>query len=202
MKRPVLYLVFLLSVPAQEVSAAGFRDSTRSARWYLPHYVPLQFAGNIGLISTGIGYSSHRENYHLTLLYGYTPASVAQTQIHTITAKNTFALKQWSLAGNSVLMPYLGVGLSVEVGGIAFFTMPPDYPKGYYDFPKNLHVIGSGGLNLRHLFENDKVFLRGMEFYVEGGTVDVYIWYKTISDEIKWNQIFSLALGVNFLFRR
>ena len=42
-------------------------------------------------------------------------------------------------------------------------------------------------------------FLRGAEFFAEAGTVDVYLWYKSMSHRIKFRQIFSLAIGVNLL---
>jgi len=169
---------------------------------YVPHYLPLQFAGNIGFLATGIGYTSNKENYELSILYGYVPVSIGDHEIHMITARNIFPAGRFSMGNNQVLVPYLGLGLMVEVGGHAFFTLPSHYPEGYYDFPKNLHVTGFGGVKLRRLFPNATSFLRGLEFYGEAGTIDVYVWYRTISDEIKFNQMFSVALGINFLLRR
>src|SRR5687768_16913956 len=72
-------------------------DSTRSRRWYLPHYVPLQFAGNIGFVSIGAGYISSHRNYRLELLYGYVPKTVAGAYIHHITAKNIFTVGRYLL---------------------------------------------------------------------------------------------------------
>jgi len=194
-------LILLLVLPV--LNAFGnFSDSTRSGKWYVPHFVPFQFAGNIGFLSVGAGYNSNSHNYQLGILYGYVPASIGNAEIHTITAKNNFPLRRYQLKNNQTLIPYVGIGLTVEVGGNAFLAMPSHYPDGYYDFPKNLHVIAYGGTSVQHLFHNDFRFLRGLEFYVEAGTVDVYLWYKTISDQIKFNQIFSLALGVNLLLHK
>lgn len=176
-------------------------DSTRLKKWFVPHYVPIQFAGNIGLISTGLGYTSDHENYQLSILYGYVPASVAQTRVHMLTAKNMFPLTRYALRNNQTLIPYAGLGLTLEIGGISFFKMPSHYPDSYYDFPKNLHVLAFGGVRMEHIFQDDVAFLRGMELYAEAGTVDVYIWYKAISNEIKFRQIFNLAFGVNLLLR-
>jgi hypothetical protein len=192
----------LLSLLALVMPAnASPGDSLRAKRWYVPHYVPLQFAGNIGFLSTGLGYETNSGNYHLNLLYGYVPASVGQHYVHMITAKNIFPLRHLPLSDHQSLAPYLGLGLMVEVGGNAFFTLPSHYPDGYYDFPKNLHVTGFAGVRLRHLFRHNITFLRGMDIYAEAGTIDVYVWYRTISDEIKFNQMFSLALGLNFLLQ-
>lgn len=174
-------------------------DSVHSRRWYLPHYVPLQFAGNIGFLSTGIGYTTNSNNYEFGLLYGYVPASVGGNYIHKITAKNIFPVLRYSLPENQMLIPYVGFGISVEVGGNAFFTNPSYFPDGYYDFPKNLRLTAFGGAKLRRLFNDDFTFLRGMELYAEAGTVDVYVWYGFLSEHIKLRQMFSLALGINLL---
>jgi len=167
----------------------------------VPHYIPLQFAGNIGFLATGVGYTSNKENYELSILYGYVPVSIGDQEIHMITARNIFPVGRYSLRTHQLLVPYLGLGLMVEVGGHAFFTLPAHYPEGYYDFPKNLHVTAFAGAKVHHLFQNGS-FLRGLEFYAEAGTIDVYIWYRSISDEIKLSQMFSVALGVNFLLPR
>lgn len=193
------YMMFFFLVCSAVTSDAN--DSTRTKKWYAPHYIPLQFAGNIGFLATGLGYTSNKENYELNLLYGYVPPSVGDQEIHMITAKNIFPFGRYSLRDNQLLFPYLGLGLMVEVGGHAFFTLPAHYPEGYYDFPKNLHVTAFAGAKLRHMFQKGS-FLRGLEFYAETGTIDVYIWYRTISDQIKFNQMFSVALGVNFLLPR
>ena len=193
----LLFLLVLSGLPAFSMGDPG--DSTRSRRWYLPHYVPLQFAGNIGFISTGVGYNSTRKDYQLALMYGYVPRSVAHASIHTITAKNNFPLLYHTLKNNQTIIPYLGLGLALEVGGNAFFKMPSHFPESYYDFPKNVHVIAYGGARLQRIFSDDISFLRGIEVYAEGGTVDVYLWYKTMSDSIKFRHIFSLAVGVNLL---
>ena len=200
MPRPWSWFVLLVFFQTHAIKAvADFSDSTRNRRWYVPHYIPLQFAGNIGFLSTGLGYKSNKENYELNILYGYVPASVGDQNIHMITARNIFPLIRIPSRNNQTIVPYLGLGLTVEVGGHAFFTLPSHYPEGYYDFPKNLHVTGFGGAKLQYLFEDDTTFIRGLEFFAEAGSIDVYIWYKFISDEIRLNQVFSLAFGVNLL---
>jgi len=181
------------------VSMGDPGDSTRSRRWYMPHYVPVQFAGNIGFVSTGVGYNSTRKDYQLAVMYGYVPRSLAHASIHTITAKNNFPLLYHRLKNNQTIIPYLGLGVTLEVGGNAFFKMPSHFPESYYDFPKNVHVLAYGGARLQRIFSDDMRFLRGIEVYAEGGTVDAYLWYKTMSDSITFRQIFSLAVGVNLL---
>lgn len=200
MKHVYLCILPLLLAVSPRLGAQEF-DQARPERWYMPHYVPVQFAGNIGLFSLGLGYASNHDNYHINFLYGYVPSSVARAEIHTITAKNIFPLTRYGLKSNRTIIPYVGVGLTMEVGGNSFFRMPDHFPKGYYDVPKNIHVIAYGGARLQQLFDDDFKILRGLEFYAETGSVDVYLWYKATSNQIKLHNIFSLALGVNILLR-
>lgn len=197
----VILLVSMLSGCAAD-SFAQPNDSTRSRRWYVPHFIPVQFAGNIGFLSAGIGYSTRVHNYHVSLLYGYVPKSMAHTYIHTIALKNTFPIMRYALKNNQILVPYVGLGASVELSGNSFFRQPARFPESYYDFPKNIHALVYVGAKVQHLFQDPAIGIRGVEFFGEAGTIDLYIWYKTMSQEIKLNEIFTLALGANLLLSR
>jgi hypothetical protein len=200
---PLARIILLLALWSfcESQAFAQRSDSTRVRRWYIPQFVPVQFAGNIGVISTGLGYSSRLRNYHLSLVYGYVPRSIGGTRIHTIAARNSFPIARYSLNNNQVLIPYLGVGLSFEIGGNSFFRQPDHFPKSYYDFPKNMHLLAYGGAKVQHLFDRTSSRFRGVEFFAEAGTIDVYLWYKTMSPDIRFYEIFSIALGANVLLR-
>src|SRR3546814_207085 len=101
-----IFCFFTICIPVE----ACFNDSTKTRRWYIPDYIPVQFAGNIGLLSSGAGFTSSKGNYQLGILYGYTPASVAHSNIHTLTAKNVFPLCHYPLKNNQIFSPYLGLG--------------------------------------------------------------------------------------------
>lgn len=199
--RKILFLTTVLCWSGTS-SFAQLNDTTQSRRWYVPDFVPVQFAGNIGFLSAGIGYSTRVRNYHVSLVYGYVPKSLAVTYIHTISIRNTFPITRYALKNNEILIPYLGLGASFELSGNAFFLQPSHFPESYYDFPKNVHALLYGGAKVQRLFANPAAGLRGAEFFVEAGTIDLYIWYKAMSNEIKLNEIFTLALGINLLLSR
>lgn len=199
----ILLMTMVVSFPSIGMGSID-RDSTQSEttvqrRWYYPHYVPVQFAGNIGFLSTGIGYTARKDNYHLSLLYGYAPASIAGVRVHTVTAKNIFHIARFPVSRNSFILPYAAVGISIEVGGRSFLTLPDNMPDGYYNFPKSVHAIASLGGKFRRPVNHQ--FFRDVEFFAEVTTVDVNVWYKFISNEVKMHQILSLALGVNLMRR-
>jgi hypothetical protein len=179
---------------------AQANDSTSETRWYIPDVLTVQYAGNIGFISAGVGYASRTRNYEFGLLYGYVPKSMAGTYIHTITGKNTFPVTRCQLKNNKLLIPYVGLGVSLEVGGNAFFRMPDHFPDSYYHYPKNMRVLAYGGAKVQHFFSENFHGLSGVELFAEAGTLDLYVWYTAMSNEIKLHEIFSLAIGVNFLF--
>lgn len=119
-------------------------------------------------------------------------------RVHTLTAKNVFHICRFYTSERDQLIPYAALGLSLEVGGRSFLTQPSNMPRGYYNFPKSIHLIPAGGLKWRHIKEQHRHF-RGIEFFAEATTVDVYIWYKFLSDEVKMHQIMTLSMGVNLL---
>lgn len=179
-------------------------DSSRSKsfnfRWIIPKYIPVQYAGNIGWISTGIGYATREDNYRLSLLYGYVPEAISGVRIHTLTAKNIFVLYHFPLNYKQTLLPYLACGVSIEIGGRSFFRQPAEMPSGYYNYPKSLHFIPAAGMKLQYSTEQFK-FFRAMEVFAEASTVDVYIWSKIMSDQVRMGQIVSLSLGMHFVVK-
>ena len=165
---------------------------------YIPDYVKAQFAGNIGLLSVGFGYQFLNNRLYSEILYGYVPASISKAErIHTITLKNTFSIlnKEIKLI---TLSPITGFTASFETGNNSFLKLPDKYPKGYYS-TNAFHFTFFIGAKVHKNFINSKI-IKGADLYFELGSVDTYIWYKILSKEVKINQIFSSAVGVNLYF--
>lgn len=194
----VIILGLSVDVYAELIDSTEMTSTSRTRR-FAPHFVPMQFAGNIGFLSAGIGYENRRQNYQLSIVYGYVPASMGGVRVHSLTAKNTFPIYRFHIDKNRLLAPYAAIGLNVEVGGRSFLRLPDNMPAGYYDFPKSTHLVGSLGLKYKHAMGGNSV--DAVEFFAEATTIDAYIWYKTMSDEVKWRQIVSAAFGVNIFLR-
>jgi hypothetical protein len=163
-------------------------------------FIPVQFAGNIGFLSSGMGYRPLTDNYQLSLMYGFTPSFTSSVKSHLLTARNVFHLYKFRLSDSRTLMPYAAIGISLEVKGHSFFSQPDVMMDSYYDFPKSIHAIPGLGVKLRHRTLKFKGF-EATEFYGELSSVDAYIWYKVISHNVKLKQIVSLSAGVNLLFK-
>ena len=202
--RKIMIIALIVLVGRQFAFGNNPGDSTeaeavRSVNRFIPHYVPIQYAGNIGYISSGVGYIATRDKVHFSLQYGFTPESVGGINIHTLTFRNVFHLFRYQI-NRQTIIPYAGLGLSWDMSGRSFFFLPDNMPKGYYKFPKSVHLIPSLGIKIRHPANLGKV-LSAVELFAEATTVDEYVWFKVISREVTMAQIVTLSLGVNLIRR-
>ncbi len=191
--------IFTLFVALLFFSNAFAQDSTiKKKSWYLPDYGKIQFAGNIGFFSVGFGYQFLNNRLYSELLYGYVPESISKAEkIHTITIKNTFPILNKEIK-TIILSPITGFTASLETGNNSFLILPDKYPKGYYS-TNAFHFTLFIGAKVHKNFINSKT-IKGSDLYFELGTVDTYLWYAILSKEVKINQIFSSAIGINLYF--
>ncbi len=173
-------------------------DTTLTKTWYIPDYTTIQFAGNIGFFSAGFGYQLLNKHYYPEILYGFVPSSISKAKnIHTITLKNTFSITNKEF-NTIIISPITGFTASVETGNNSFLKLPDKYPKGYYS-TNAFQVTFFVGAKVHKNFINTKI-IKGADLYFELGSVDTYIWYAILSKEVKINQIFSSAIGINLYF--
>lgn len=194
--KKIFYSLLALLVLSQNIFAQK-SEIQKKNHWLVPDYAKVQFAGNIGFLSAGIGYQFFNEKLNTELIYGYVPQEYAHIQIHTITTKNTFQVIRKSFHGLE-WSPYLGFTFSYETGNNSFVELPDQYPEGYYS-SNAFHLCILGGLSVKKELD-PKYFIKGIGFYAEGVAVDSFLWYMVSSREIHFTQVVSLALGMNFYF--
>jgi hypothetical protein len=198
----IVTCLFFANTFAQDATfvKTEMEKDTKSSKkaWYIPDYAKIQFAGNIGLLSAGIGYEVANNVLYSELLYGFVPGSISNTEnIHLITLKNTFPIFTKEI-GAFKISPIAGFTTSLETGNNSFLVLPDKYPKGYY-VPSAIHfTIFAGGL-IHKEFKNQEVF-KGADFYVEVGTVETYLWFAATSKEVTFNDVFSSSIGINLYF--
>ncbi|WP_299013695.1 hypothetical protein [uncultured Polaribacter sp.] len=167
--------------------------------WYVPDYTTVQLAGNIGFLSTGIGYEIFDDVWYAELLYGFVPPSISDADaIHLITIKNTFPIFTKDLGNNYSISPIAGLGFTYDVGPNTFTTLPSRFPAGYY-VPNAFHFTVFVGGKLHKEFANATTF-KGVDLYFELGTVDSYLWTLITTNEFTLSDAFSTAIGVNLYF--
>lgn len=188
-----IILLFFTQLYAQEPRL------TKEKSWYIPNYAKVQFAGNIGFISAGVGYQIFNKVLYSELLYGYVPESISEAEsIHLITIKNTFPIFRKEIGKNLTISPIAGFTTSLEIGTNTFTTLPGKYPDGYY-IPNAFHFTLFGGVMVHKNFISSKI-IKGVDFYIETGTVETYLWYAITSKDVNLNDVFSLDIGINFYF--
>lgn len=173
------------------------KEENQQHRWFVPDYATVQFAGNIGYLSAGIGYHLFNGKIKTEFIYGYVPKKYAHVDIHTFSSKNTFPLFRKEFLGLEIA-PYLGFTFSYETGRNSFVELPSQFPSGYYS-PNAFHLCFLGGVSAKQNL-NPMYFIKGIEFYAEAVSVDSFFWYKLQSRQIKLYQVVSMALGINFYF--
>src|SRR5678815_5088279 len=126
MKTLIKYcLFFFITIVSTNLQAQDSHTTNTDRKWYLPDHAVAQFAGNIGLVSAGIGYSYLNDKVQTDILYGYLPSFEAETSVHILTAKNAYHPFMVDLGNSYLLEPLrLGVGISYSAGSQFFTSLP------------------------------------------------------------------------------
>jgi len=176
---------------------AGDTSLIKTKNWY-PDYTKIQFAGNIGFLSIGLGYQFFNNRLYSEILYGYVPVSISRAQkIHIITIKNTFPIINKNIK-EIIISPITGFTASFETGNNSFLKLPDKYPKGYH-ITNALHLTLFLGAKVHKNFIYPKI-IKGADLYFELGTVESYVLYAFLSKEVRINQILSSAIGINLYY--
>lgn len=148
----------------------------------------LQYAGEIGLASLGVGKEFSR--YSIAGLYGIVPSEMSGGPlIETVTVRQTYSFYDWKR------MTFYG-GLNIfHVLGISYES------SEYGDAPKSYYPIGSirGLVNLGFALTTNVKETR--QFYFEAGLNDIWIvnWLSN-NNVVNPGEHVSLGLGIKQRF--
>ncbi len=190
-----LVFTFPIGLKAQDTWEMEEKDKRK---WYLPSYYTVQYAGNIGFMSIGLGYDWWREKAQSAFIYGYVPETSGNATIHTFSVKNTFRLYKFEITDKYNLSPTFGFSLSLEPGENSYMRVPERYPNGYYS-SNSFYACINFGLKTNFKFKDSRRF-SSIDVYGEFNTLADYIYYNIIAQEDRSNNIGSFALGVNVFF--
>jgi len=198
MKKYQLLLFCVLFVLNVNIAHSEGSSAVNDRAWYIPDYAKIQFAGNIGFLSIGPGYEIFDNIMQLDIMYGYVPHFIGGTTIHSLVLKNTFLPYSFKIS-NIVVTPIIGFTVNFDLGRHnSEHVFSKKYPDGYYK-TNSVHFTGYAGCKVFYGL-SDKSFIKGLDFYAEVGAVDVSYKYYLSSDEVKFIDILSMAMGMNFYF--
>lgn len=183
------------------MSAYHERLLRRQHNWerLIPNLFTLQYAGDIGMISAGIGWDyGPKDKWETHFLIGYLPPRRKYQHYWTFTLRETFCPWKINFGDRWGITP-LSVSLSVNsVANGDFWSSEPDrYPKGYYGFSSRIRFhLGLGQRFNINIPEEKRFLSRRLSVYYEVSTCDLYIRQKALNSSIPLKDILVLGVGM------
>ena len=171
-------------------------------RWdaLIPTQLVVQNAGNMGVVSAGIGWSyGRRRQWETQLLVGYIPKYQSDRAKVSTTLKQNFL--PWSLTlkrGWSIQPLSTSLYFNTVYGHEFWRSQPARYPSGYYDYMSTKYRINIA-LGQRATYDipdGRRKFLKSVSFFYELSSCDLYIRSMIVDSAIGLKDIVGLSLGV------
>lgn len=210
-------LILLLALPVQAQTDTTVADTQSLAPKYkrrIANYrsawqslIPTQFiiqnAGNMGLVSLGIGWDYGRhDQWETHLLVGRMPKFKSTRGKMTMTLKETFI--PWRIGiGSGWNVEPLTTGLYVNtVFGHEFWNSQPNrYPDGYYFLSTKFRLnVFLGERITKTVPNNRRKFIKSITGFYELSTCDLYLRSMFLDHSVHLNDIVGLSLGVKLQF--
>jgi len=190
----ILFSLLLLALPLSVIRAQDTEEleKNRPSVWshIRPDNVKIQFAGNIGMFSGGLGYTSPNNHWKGDLLYGFVPRKYsADKPLHLLTLKGKYgAIDRTYWDRIRVQWLNLGMWTNYTFGEQYFVKLPDHYPNNYYLIRPGLNIGAFAGSEIRY---------KQVGAYYEIGTTEKHLihFFKNIK-AISPTYIFNTAIGI------
>lgn len=210
----ILVLLFLLSTDINasasnwytspdttEVSRYDKRVAKYCKHWdaLIPKQIILQYAGNMGVISAGVGwnYGKHKQ-WETQFFLGYLDEFDSRRPKMTVTLKQNYIPWRVNLGKDWMLEPLeCGVYFNSILGEEFWNKQPKKYPKSYYWFSTKIRPnIFIGQRITKKIPHEKRHFIKSCTFFYELSSPEIYLmeWYN--NSYLKLTDVFSLSLGV------
>ena len=169
-------------------------------RRLIPDHYKWQFAGSIGVVSLGTGWTyGKKQQWETDLFLGFLPKFESDRHKVVFTVKQSYV--PWRLRVKEspwVVQPLSCSFFLSSVLNEKFWTREPDrYPKGYYGFSTRIRANLS--LGQRIMFDIPDVsdwLVQEVSLYYELGACDTDLCTFFGDRTIKFKDILSLAIGL------
>ncbi|TWV15253.1 hypothetical protein FQ707_02800 [Bacteroidaceae bacterium HV4-6-C5C] len=170
-------------------------------RWesLIPTHIKLQYAGNMGFLSMGMGWDYGKHNqWETDVFFGMIPKYQSKRTKLTFTVKQNYM--PWSLPlGKDLYVEPLTCGIYFNtVFGNEFWVKEPErYPKGYYGFSSKIRTHIFLGQRLTCNVNPEKRFLaKAVTVFYEISTCDLYMVSAFTNKYLKPTDYLSLSFGL------
>ncbi len=176
----------------------------------IPTHFLIQNAGNMGVLSAGIGWSyGKRRQWETDLLFGYIPKHNSSRGKLTTTLKGNFIPWDIDLShilhkipqGRWVFKPLTtSLYLNTVYGHEFWKSQPGRYPDKYYEFMSTKFRLNVAlGQRLTFIVpENKRKKSSHISLFYEVGTCDLYIRSMFQSSDVKLKDILGFSIGLKF----
>lgn len=175
-----------------------------------PNVAVVQYAGNIGMFSAGVGWEYGKDKWLTEVLLGYVP------HYHRTQSLNTLTLRQYYSPWNIIIpIPLLkkgqlkltpltvGVRANIVLFDGDFWTDEPrsHYGGSYYRFSTRVRFSFTTGHLLTYEFPEEwKLWGEGVEMYYEFSSNELGIISAIPNRHIHFKDILTLGVGARWKF--
>ena len=191
----IIVMIFVTGVEA--FSQLAQKSDSAKYKVFLPDYVKLQFAGGIGFVSIGVGYTFFKQKLEVSYFYGYVPEFVSTDDLHSVSLQLTAKLLRFKVSKTVELMPLnFGCFIHHSFGSEFWITLPDHYPEEYYWWSpgRNAGVFLGGEIRTKLL--STATPASGTAFYVRVGSRGLYLASKFGNSSIPFSDIIEFGFGV------
>ncbi len=165
----------------------------------IPTQQILQFYGNMGLVSAGIGWDyGKRGQWETQLLFGIVPKYDSHNTKLTMTIKQNFI--PWSMClrtGLSFEPLQCGIYINTVFGHDFWVKQPTKYGSGYYPVSTKLRPnIFIGERITKTIPNNRHKYVKSVSLFYELSTNDIYIIRLVRTGAISFWDFFGLSFGI------
>ncbi|WP_444344160.1 hypothetical protein [Phocaeicola coprocola] len=202
-------LTILLAIPVnllaitdepQEVSDTKRWDKRIHLRYegwerMKPTHVKMQYAGGMGVLSTGVGWDyGKRRQWETDVLLGYLPAKYASDFLLTLTVKQNYIPWSMSFDKHWALEPfYCGMYLTTIAGEEFWEKEPGRYPNRYYNFSTKIRPYIFIGQRMNFNLKNSIV--QHISLFYEVSTCELYIISKATNRSLTMRDVLRFSFG-------
>lgn len=186
----------------------------RARAWasLIPTHFVIQNAGNMGVISLGVGWSyGKNRKWETELLFGYIPRHDSSRGKLTTTLKGNYI--PWRIDLNPSSAPAdthwkfepltVSLYLNTVYGHEFWKSQPSRYPDKYYEFMSTkfrLNLALGQRITLK-IPENKRKLHNRISLFYEVGTCDLYIRSLFQGQDVSIGDILGLSIGMKFYMK-
>lgn len=192
----ILAFTVVFSISASYAQESNKTDSSDFKK-FLPDYVKLQYAGGIGFLSAGFGYTFVDHRIDVSLFYGYVPTWFTVDDLHSISLQFTAKLIRIKVSEKVEILPLnIGFYFHHTFGNEYWVRLPDNYPRKYYWWSpgRNTGLFLGGEIKTKLLA--NKTPASGIAFYARIGTRGLYVASKAGNSSIPISDIIELGFGI------